>query len=597
MHELPLLTKKVDGNEVTALCSGQPITNAAQSESDKYFLDMDSQKNEQLLLLMEYTSGDEILRALAATPASLDDAFFLEHALDHLVGLEDKEKLTAYDCHSADYRQMIVQLAQHANPQGLIRSLENFHTRPYMKWTIDHICNEILLRSADNRLSVYDICDAIHNIAECGRQMEAEKFWSALANVERDINEHNICIIFAILPRLRVSRRIVVSTLYRCFADLYRNMSFGSIVNILHSLDECKYGYPVRILSNISSWLRVHIEDMDEVSLERVVHYLTKLNYTDKDVVDALEYFIVKTAVRITYQPLIEETLRHMRKFRIVNARILNGCSEYLVQNIDHIDPKHFDDIVCPFGELYFRPLNWSSFWQAVEAYTYEHFDEMQSDAVIDIMLSAVYLQAFPTNLTGRVFSKRFMQPLQLYKSGKLIAKRREKLKLLDAAIALESSPHRGPFLPRQMVGERFVFENRVKCILNDNIDVIKMIAGGETSFTLTTIPYQLPYNSLYTIDILFHPAGWNLLLSYNKLKDRNTFVAALIHLPEHYDSSQTLLLGEQQMRIRHLRKIGFKVVSLQYSMLAKLSIHRKELYDYYVQQMRTALPALDAKA
>lgn len=562
------------------------------TESDEYFLKMSSEKSDLFLSLMEYVSGDEVLKALATTPDNLIDGILLEHALDHIVGLEDKEKLTAYDRHNSDYRQLIKQMTQRCGPRGLVESLEHFHNRPYMKWSIDHICGEILQRSADNKLSVTDICIAIRSFVECGRHTDAEKFWSALANIDHDINEHNIRFIFGILPKLRVSRRIIFGTLYRCFAELYPRMQFADIADILQALDECKYGYPIHILGTISSWLRLHIEDIDEVCLERIVHYLTKLNYTDKELIDALEHFTKNAAVRITYQPLVVEILRHIRKFRILNAHILNGCSEYVVQNINHIDPEHFGDIVCPFGELYFMALNAGHFWQAVETYLDQRFDEIKPNAVVEIMLSAVYLQIFPVNLINRVFNERFMHPLQLYKSSKSMAKQREKLKLLDAAMTLESSQYRGPFLPRHMVGDRFEFENRVRCILNDNIDVIKMIAGGETSFTLTTIPNQLPYSSLYTIDILFHPAGWNLLLSYNKLKDRNTFVAALIHLPEHYDAGQKHLLGEQQMRIRHLRKIGFKVVSLQYSMLAKLCIHRKELHEYYVQQMRKALPA-----
>lgn len=622
VHELPMVLKKSDANGISAMCSSETTTDQPiqilkgdplqtlnrtahddddyydvtnKSPSGEYFFDVEKEKRDLFQSLNEYSEGDHVLCTFSITPDELIDSILLEHMLDRIINLEDKETLMAYDTEHINFRKLVIQLCEVADARCLIQSLEHFHSRPYMEWTIDQICSEILQHSADSKLSVINICDAIKNFTECNRTDEAEIFWSALASMDRDINEHNIKFVFGILPELKMSRRVVFGILDRCLAELYPRIVHEDMIDILRSLDDCKHGHPVQIMKTITSWLCINIDGIDEISLERTMHYLTTLNYSDKNIVKSLEYLMRTEAVQITYQPLVVQILKHIRKFRILNKHILNGCSEYVVQNIDNIDPRHFAEMVCPFGELYFPPLNSNQFWQAIESYLDQHFTDIKSNAVIDIMLSAVYLQIYPVNFIDRIFNQRFIHPLQLYKTVKSIAKQRQQLKLLDAAMTLECPHFHGPFLPRHMVGDRFEFENRAKCILNDNIDVIKLIAGGDTSFTLTTIPNQLPYNSLYTIDILFHPAGWNLLRSYNKLRDRNIFVAALIHLPEHYDASQTYLLGEQQMRIRHLRKIGFKVVSLQYSMLAKLCIHRKELHDYYVEQMRKALPAIDA--
>lgn len=612
MHELPMILKKSDGSGISAMCSSTPATNqpslrgkddAIQSKSSSlltddcakgYFVEMDDERRELFLTLNECETGEDILQTLTTTPDTIIDGILLEYALERIVSLEGTGKQIAYETQNTVYRNLVMQLCEQADAVGLIRSLSRFHARPHMNWTIERHCDEILQRSADSKLSVINICDAIECFAECDRSDEVEQFWSALASIEHDIDEHNIQSVFGILAKLQVSRRVVLGILERCLAESYPQIGHEDMISILQSLSECKFGHSVSILKSISSWLSIKIYGIDEICLERVVHFLTVLNYSDKEIVKSLEYAMRTEADAILYQPLVVEILKHMRKSRILNRHILNVCSEYVVQNIDDIDPCYFADIVSSFGELYFTPPNTNQFWQAVESYLNKNFDYIKPNGVIDIMLTAAYLHIFPVNFIDRVFNQRFMYPLQLYKTAKPIAKQREKLKLLDAAMTLECPQFHGPFLPRQMVGDRFEFENRVRCILNDNIDVIKIIAGGEKSFTLTTIPNQLPYSALYTIDILFHPAGWNLLLSYNKLRDRNTFVAALIHLPEHYDSSQTYLLGEQQMRVRHLRRIGFKVVSLQYSILAKLCRHRKELHEYYVEQMRKVLPALD---
>lgn len=615
MHELPLVLRKPDRARLSALCSNdraldQPATMAA-SELDGDPLqslngnDDDNDASSQLPLgeissnqfifeaLNECASCDEILRTLGAIDDSLINENVLQRAFSIIFCLEHESKLLRKETENIEYQQFIERICKIATPECLIMLLEKCRPYPTLEWLPKQICDQILQLSTENKLSIEAICRAIHAFTNCRRFDEADKFWAAFDQIGCKIDQHNLPLIFGTLPKLKVSRSIVYALLDRHFSVLYPLLEPTDIIAILQALADCKYGHPVRMLRKISTWLALRIEDMDENSLEPAIRYLTILNFSDTYIIEALEQYMTKNAIYIENYNLVVEILKHVRKFRIFNQFILNGCSEFVVRNISKIGPQHFADIVCPYGELHFTPYNAEQFWQAIETYLQEHFYEIGPNAIIDIVLSAVYVQIYPINFIDRIFNQKFMRPLELYKSSNSTANKRNQLKLLDAAMTLECKQFSGPFLPRQMIGDRITNENRVKCILNDNIDVIKMIAGDETSFTLSTQPKQMPYHTLYTIDILFHPAGWNLLLSLNKLRDRNTFVAALIHLPEDYDSSQQHLTGSQQMRIRHLRKIGFKVVSLKYSTLAKLAIHRKELYNYYVQQMKLAVPPI----
>lgn len=617
LHELPLVLRKPDKDGLSALCSnektlGEPPTikarelgddplHALKDITDDTYGSMSEPQASQLPMgshfileaLNECRSCDEILRTIAAIDDSLINDDILKQAFSKFFFFEDESKLLSNEFENIEYQQFIERICKIATPEYLIWLLEKLRLYPALEWLPKQICNQILQLSAENKLSVEAICCAVQAFTNCRRFDEVDKFWTAFDHISSKIDQHNLPLIFGILPKLKVSRSIVLIILDRHFSVLYPLLEPTDMMEILHALADCKYGHPVRMLRKISTWLALRINDVDENCLEHVIRYLTVLNFSDIYIIEALEDYVTKNGIYLENHNLVVEILKHVRKFRIFNQFILNGCSEFVVRNISKIEPRHLGDIVCPYGELNFAPYNAEQFWQAIEKYLEQNFNEIGSDAIIDIFLSAVYVQIYPINFIDRIFSQNFIRPLELYKSAKSTANKRNQLKLLDAAMTLECKQFSGPFLPRQMVGDRITNENRVKCILNDNIDVIKMIAGDETSFTLSSQPKQMPYHPLYTIDILFHPAGWNLLLSLNKLRDRNTFVAALIHLPEDYDASQQYLIGSQQMRIRHLQKIGFKVVSLKYSTLAKLAIHRKELYNYYVQQMKLAFPPI----
>ena len=43
-----------------------------------------------------------------------------------------------------------------------------------------------------------------------------------------------------------------------------------------------------------------------------------------------------------------------------------------------------------------------------------------------------------------------------------------------------------------------------------------------------------------------------------------------MIHTPDHYDHTGRHLLGMQAMRVRHLKKVGFKVVQVEYSKIMR---------------------------
>lgn len=103
-----------------------------------------------------------------------------------------------------------------------------------------------------------------------------------------------------------------------------------------------------------------------------------------------------------------------------------------------------------------------------------------------------------------------------------------------------------------------------------------------------------LPAVPLYVIDIMIHPSGMGgSTVRFNLRRERNLYVAVLIQVPEHYCRNGTHLIGPQAMRKRHFRRLGMKVVELQYDRLAKLKVHPKDLRDYLEERLKSAEDAI----
>lgn len=547
----------------------------------------------------ECTSSGDVLRIIgAATENDLQHVEVLVAALDKIMRIESIHGLKALEVSDETYQTLIELFCKRCDTRALHEMLDQLHTMLFMNQTIDRICDEILLRNADCCLSIIEICESIERFVRCEKNDGAEKFWSGIADQETTITAANIKFVYQVLPKLKVSRRTVVKILDRIIVDIFPLLKADAVCDILLALKECRHDHTKCVLRSISCWLNTNIHSVNETQLEAIIHCLTALPFSDRSIERALERYMKAKATKIKAQTLIVELAKHATVFRLLNAHILNGCSEFFIFNAAHIEPGYVRDILRPFGLLHYQPLNSTAFWQTIERYLDANFDKMTPAHIVDVMLIATILEMYPVNFIGRIFNRFFMHALHSTMPMDRLPAMRFNLKLLDTAMTLECSTYRGPILPRDQCDAMLAIDNRIKCVLNDNIDVITMIAGSSDAFTKSIVPSALPYNTFNVIDILFHPAGLtsNLLNYYNNnsLHDRNVYVAALIHLPDHYDSSQQYLIGAQKMRIRHLRRIGMKVVSLNYEKLTRLGIHKNELRQYFVDQMKQALPAFD---
>lgn len=591
IQELPAIMRKMGHDDIVALCSNASSVNdimPRRGGNDTPIINSSIDADAIVKQLHDCMSTKGVLSVIDDIPEAELTPDIAVVAFEAIVTLASLIELRNLEDSNKIYDKIIDCIAKRSDTKTL---LDVLNPSVDLKKTVERICNELLMRNSDGMLGIVEICESVKKFVECQQQQGAEKFWSGLSDQEKHINESNIKFIYQILPKLKVSRRMVVSVVERKITSVFWQLSSEAVTDILKALIESKQS-SYRTMQTIARWLNTNIHAVSESDLESIVQSFTVLDYSDAQIEKALERYIKTKGIKIQNQSLISTILNHCTSFRIRNPHIMNGCSEYFITHANDIKCEHLKSIFCPFGFLDYHPTNSMKFWQTFEQCLNLNFDKISARDVVDIVLACLYLEKYPVNFVKRIFNPYFLDVLHsstpLHEHPKL----RSDLKLFDTGMSIDCDGYNGPMLPKDSSAKAIYQDGRIKRIVQNLTDQWAIISGGHDKFTKCTVHQQLPLNPLYLIDVLIHPAGMGRLWNFTSHTDRNLYIATIIHLPEHYDAAKEHLIGPQSMRIRHFRRLGLKVVTLDYEKLAKLRVHGNELHKYLVERMREALPA-----
>lgn len=608
IHELPVIVRRLGQDEFIALCNdklpsmngeNQNGSNPAGASDNNDDNNSPGQSTRLSLINVEeviknvencLTTNGILLIIDSISEEDLTPEICI-CALNKITRIETLVTLQNVEC-GAGFQKIVRCLVIDGSNDLLLTVLGGLKSYIDLSQTIETVCEELLKRSLDSKLSIEETCDAIIKFTDVRRNASAEKFWSSLIDQERSINHLNVRYVYQVLPHIKMSRRTLSSILDKKITTLWWQLSIDAVTDILEALKTCQLS-SYRTMSSLGRWTNTNIHALSEAALETVVTGFTQLEHSDHQIERALERYVKAKGVKIKSQSLIVALLNHCVKFRLRNHHILNGCSEYFISNADNIEPGYLKKIICPFGYLDYQPLNAIKFWQTLEHFIDKSFSKIPPNDVIDIMLACVYLELYPMNFVKHIFNPYFLDVLHTTNSPDKLYRIRSNLKLFDTSLTLECESYEGPLLPKDNMAKSVWLDGRIRRIANQISNELAEISGGPECVSKSVVLYQLPINELYIVDVLFHPKGLGNIWSFNVHKERNIHVAVLIQLPEHFDSTGEYLIGPQAMRIRHFRKMGMKVVTLKYEKLAKLKIYPKDLNKYLVSRMKAALPAI----
>uniref|UniRef100_A0A182TIS7 RAP domain-containing protein n=1 Tax=Anopheles melas TaxID=34690 RepID=A0A182TIS7_9DIPT len=591
IQELPVVVRKIAEDEFVSFVSNKIITAPLSTPPSNTTVEGSASAND---LQASLEADLEIIRSIDCCHSTKGVLTILKEreneapsgtagygpsvairALEKILKVESLLELKELE-ETEPFERIVNSIVFHADSKAILDLLDELRSYLELPKTIDMLGNEMVYRCSENTLSIEECCDAIEVLTQCRRPEMVEKFWSGIADQEKSI----------------ISRRAVLTVLERRIPQLWWQMSPNATIEVLQALVVCKLS-PYRVTQTLARWLNTNIHAVAEDELGAILEAFTNLAYSDAQIERAIERYVKAKGVKVSSQNLIVTILRHCEEFRLRNAHILNGCSEFFIANFGQLEPSYLKALFCPFAYLDFVPTNATKFFDTMNMFLDLHFAKIRPTDTIDIMFAYICLERFPLNFVNRIFNPYFLDVLHAKTRPERLDVVRGKLKVFDTGLTLECADYDGPLLPRDHSAKAVFHDGRIKCIVNYITTELEELAGGPECMTKFSVLQHLPVNSLYLVDVIFHPPGLGNIFSLNTMKERNINVAVLVHLPEYFDSTGKYLIGPQVMRIRHLRRLGLKVATLRFDVLYKLKIHPLELREYLVERMKQALDAL----
>ncbi|XP_043278043.1 uncharacterized protein [Venturia canescens] len=454
----------------------------------------------------------------------------------------------------------------------------------------DCLCDEALIRATEGQFHVSQMIELVKILSSYGdsKYHEAvDNLWIGIKARECEINEKNLAPLFKILPFFRESRRLVKTILDRKLITNWWRLNGSQMSDILEIM--FNYGNAKNALVCARKWSKLHINTAQESELFDFMKTITKLRFTEKETLESsLARFMRAKGLTIKDPALIALVMNYCSKNRIRNIEIFNACTDYLMKHSMDIPASLLAPIFVPFGYLNFRTPKSDEFLKTFQVSLESKFSTMATNDALNIILSLIYLEQTPLNLVDQLFTSKFFEQLHLNRDTKTIMYLREKLCFLDRAMAIECDHYACRMIPEIHCKKRVFMRSRLKRVTELLFNHLSKISGGDDKLSRAVMIGQLSMIDLYTLDILIHPRSINTSIFPITNDNENIKTAVLIHLPEHYCHNTNNLIGPQEMRIRHLKKLGFRVVALNYMTILALRNSPKGISDYITRKLRS---------
>jgi len=618
ISELPLVVKKV--NDIFELYKWMDIKQSVPLDSDL----QPTEKDKFILVFPDKISDDEkeiisgfnrcfnassIFRLLETIPRTEVTPLVAAHALRKIIDLENSFELrnpgstretirgTKRQTQTQDtflrmaFMTMLLDIVCGSRqPKVILNGLSTVMRDQFpsdLATYKERLLEEVLLCVSEDIFSVTEVCKAINILSlfyeDRKKCLEtADKLWFGIVDQHKQIKDADtVTAVFSTLPNLNKSRNIVKKVVEKKALDVWETMDTAHIIEIMRVSCEIKYDSVSQdLLRMISQWLGLNVNKVLESEMLAIVYCFLQLDYMDDKLIKTMEKIIKVKGCQILEFDLVSTICNICTHFRIRSPVILEGASEFFLLNKAKLSLPQIYSIARVYGELDYHPQTGFKFWKELEYVIEEKFVQFRPIEVIDLIVSFLYIEKYPLNFTNKLFNPYFLERLHSQQEPEVFQSR-QKLKLYDAGMTLECRGYNGPFLPK----------DRSYTNLNNDQRVLKMTAAlfdplGEIVGDFSRIGYNIALSSLplhlnYIVDMMIYPTRAAALLRFGIRTENSSNIAVLLNLPEDYDRTGLHLLGNQNLRIRHLKNMGFRVITLRYTKLDKLMGNQDKLKDY----------------
>ena len=112
--------------------------------------------------------------------------------------------------------------------------------------------------------------------------------------------------------------------------------------------------------------------------------------------------------VTIKEADLVAAICDYCDHYYIRSKVILEASGEYFITHADNLSTPQINSIAKVFGKLNFHPPDGFKFWEKLEALLEQKFVEFPPKALVELLLSFIYIEKFPLNIAWKIFNPCF---------------------------------------------------------------------------------------------------------------------------------------------------------------------------------------------
>ncbi|NXA33977.1 FAKD3 protein, partial [Eudromia elegans] len=310
--------------------------------------------------------------------------------------------------------------------------------------------------------------------------------------------------------------------------------------------------------------------------------------FTDDELISVLEAFLYFGHRQQTFTEALEthvpkslfamhpETVSTVMKYccqkMILSKPIFDAVAEVLISGADGFTTEQIADCLVPFGTLNYLPPSSPLLFEKLESVLRTRFGQFRPHTLLNLLHSFVLVQRYPVNFLAKIFSPYFLQHLQAQPPGldRLVT---SQLTQLFLTATLECPFYEGPKLPPKYQVKAFLMPGS-----SLDVHLLNKVKNGLLYLLKKRIYFasevSTPY--FYTVDIEIKLDEEGFVLPATQREDVHRRLALCVDGQNRFCTNSHHLLGEEAIKQRHLKLLGYEVVQIPFFEIESLNNWRK---------------------
>ncbi|XP_029955711.1 FAST kinase domain-containing protein 3, mitochondrial [Salarias fasciatus] len=313
-----------------------------------------------------------------------------------------------------------------------------------------------------------------------------------------------------------------------------------------------------------------HVPHFTDEELTHVLGALMHFGHSDQYFVEAMERYI-PTVAFTSHPETISKVMQFFGRRRILSPAVFDAVAESFVYRADGYSTSQVARQIAAFGKLGYLPPNAGNLFRKVEIILRTRFSHFQPRTLLTLLHACTLVERFPVNFVSKVFNSYFLQQLQ-EQDTRINRGMLAQLTQLYMTMKLECPFYEGPQLPPKYRIKSFLLfggslETPVDQHLYNLVKIGLVDLLGDRSYFASKV--LTPY--CYTLDVEIKLDEEGFVLPARHVDDVYKRIALCIDGQKRFASNTKQLLGQEAIKQRHLRLLGYEVVQIPFYEFEKL--------------------------